>query len=192
MMNKLTLSMKFLILFLMLFVFITCTNTKQNSDDITLNKNGDTVELILRYPSNKLKEIVSYRNNKPFANIGFYENGDTIKQPTSVFIESDSTIFAYIPLNQHISSANIYLGMDSIKWEQPYYLKIHESVTAPLVNLKRSVTFRLRYELVTDGELVGVFACLMDTGQNAIKNFQFRAKLKPVDEPMNKVTLKLE
>lgn len=184
--------MKIQLSFIVLLATIACTNTKQNSNDVTFNKNGDTVEVITRYPSNKVKEIISYRNNKPFANIGFYENGDTIKEPNTIFIEADSTVFAYLPLNQHISSANIYLGMDSIKWEQPYYLKIHESVTAPLVNLKRSVTFRLRYELITDGELVGVFACTMDTGHHVIKNFQFRTKLKPVVEPVNKVTLKLE
>ncbi len=178
------------ILLLFISLLYGCKNSSITNDEVTLNKNGDTVEVIKKYPSQKIKEIINYRSNKPFDNIGFYENGDTIKQPDVIFTEADSTMFAFIPLNKGIRFANIFLGMDSIKWEQPYYLAIHDSVCERLTDLTRSVNFRLRYELITDGEFVGVFQCTLDSAL-ALKYFPFKTKLKQeMPEPTPKVTLR--
>lgn len=169
--------MKMSIVLVVFLILATSCKRNNSADEVTLNKNGDTVEVIKRYASKKIKEIVTYRNNKPVNNIGFYETGDTIKEPDVIFTPADSMLFAYLPRDKNIVSANIYLGMDSIKWEQPYYLRIHDSICEKLTNLNRSVTFRLRSELLTDGEFVGVFDCKIgSTGASTF--FPFKTKIK--------------
>lgn len=157
--------------------FMSCQGGFETRDEITLNKNGDTVEVIKRYPSKKIREIVTYRNNMPVDNIGFYETGDTITEPEVIFTAADSMLFAFLPLRE-INSANIYLGMDSLKYEQTYYLRIHDSICTRLSGLKRSTGFRLRQELLVDQELAGVFECKMKSNEGEPRYFPFRTKIK--------------
>jgi hypothetical protein len=160
-----------------LFLFVSCRQVNQSSDGIKLSDKGDTLEIIKKYPSSKIKTIIYYNDNIPFKNIGFYENGDTIKSPRVVFVPADSSLFAFIPIKKGFTY-DILLGLDSIKYTDTYYQNILKEVCSKLEHLKTSTSFRLRYELVSDSMLKGVFKYIDSTDINApFKYYPFETKI---------------
>ena len=167
-----------LIILTTVYILSSCSNVAKQTDKIKLSTNGDTLEVIKCYPSDSIREIIYYNNNRPKSNIGFYENGDTIKKPDIVFVKSDTSIFAYIPKDSDIYFSSLLIGLDSAKWENPYYRNIKDSTEKRLKKLKGSVYFKYNIELITDNEILGVFQCKMHSDTGTYKYYPFKVKTK--------------
>ena len=147
-----------LIILMSYFLLPSCNNHIEN---IKFDTNGDTLEVVNNYPSKRIKEIVYYKNNRPADNIGFYENGDTIKRLTVVYTKEDSSLFAFIPL-RNAKSYDIYIGIDSGENSETKLAVLH-NLTDKLNHLNSSTTFKLPLEFVYDRELKGVFKSKLDS-----------------------------
>ena len=91
-----------LIIILITTSFVSCTSDK--NPDITFDQNsGDTLQVIKRYSSKKIKEIFQYKNNGPSSSLGFSETGDTLKIPTIMYVKADNILFLYIPIQKKYS-----------------------------------------------------------------------------------------
>jgi hypothetical protein len=156
---------------------LSCQRQQENSITAKLDDNSDTTEIIKKYSSVKVKEIVYYKNNKPFKNVGFFENGNTIKYPSVIFIEPEDKLFIFIPMHQKIAY-EILIGMDSAKAEDTAYDKILADFKKSLGDLKTSRLVPVPNDLVLDSHLVGVFKCKVDTtGETFYYYVPFKAKI---------------
>ncbi len=91
-----------LIIILIATSFVSCTSDK--NPDITFDQNsGDTLQVIKRYSSKKIKEIFQYKDNNPSSSLGFSETGDTLKIPTITYVKADNILFIYIPIQKKYS-----------------------------------------------------------------------------------------
>ncbi len=169
---------KELYIFIISFILTSCNKHDNKTDMIKFNANGDTVEVIKKYPTDSIREIIYYQDNRPISNVGFYENGDTIKKPDIVFIKSDSSIFAYIPKDKNIFFSSLLFGLDSAKWENIYYRTIKDSTENKLRKIKGSVYFKYNFALVTNNEILGVFQCKMESDSGSYKYYPFKVKTK--------------
>ena len=80
-----------------------------SNKDIKLNPNtGDTLEIIKRYSSNKIKEIIYYKNNQPDSNICYLQNGGTINKPKLIYSKLDKSLFVFIPIRKLYSNISIF------------------------------------------------------------------------------------
>lgn len=99
---------------MMFSVFLSCNSIDRQKDSIKLASNRDTLEIIKKYTSGIIREIIYYKNNVPERNIGFNENNDSLKTPSLVSIKGQDSLFAFIPLNKY-QGCDIYFGYDSIR-----------------------------------------------------------------------------
>ena len=79
-----------------------------------LDDNSDTTQVIIRYSSKKIREIVYYKDNRPNRNIGFTEQGDTLTFPRLIHIKSSDSLFAFIPIGLYKRGV-MYYDTDSLK-----------------------------------------------------------------------------
>jgi len=144
------------------YILSSCSKVNKHSDKIRLSNNGDTIEVIKYYPSDSIREIIYYNNNRPKSNIGLYQNGDTIKRLDVTYSKEDSLLFAFIPISNN-KTYDILIGIDSGATEE----KIDRlyDVTKKLKNLKSSISFRVPFEFFSDSLLKGVFKCNNDSGK---------------------------
>ena len=150
---------------IVILILLTFCGSKQKiSDYIKLDINGDTVEVIKKYPSGHVREIVYYKDNVAFSNIGFYENGDSIRNLDVTKFINDSLLFAFVPIRMNIQSYEIVFGADSESFKDPKVQKVLTEFSGKLQDLKVSTLFRYNRILGFDGTIKGVFRCGMDTG----------------------------
>lgn len=104
--------MKFNILILSVALF-SCGPQKKEPANVQLNDSQDTLQVIKRYPSGKVREVITYQSNKPDKNTGFSEGGDTIRFPKLVLVEPGDSLFAFVPLNKYVFG-NLLFSLDSL------------------------------------------------------------------------------
>ena len=157
--------------FCLLFVFIAC-QVPQYNKDITFNGDFDTLTVTNRYASNKIKEIIYYKDNKPTTNIGFLENGDTIKNQRLVFDRIDSSLFIYIPVGTKILDTEIFIGIDSSLAAQGYKPIISTLTKNNSKKIRKSSDLNLKYELIRNNDLKGVLKCMFSDSINKYYPFE--------------------
>jgi hypothetical protein len=167
-----------LIILTLSIILASCNKISKQEGDIKLSSNGDTLEVIKRYNSDSIREIIYYNENRPSNNIGFYENGDTIKKLDVVYSKGDSTLFAFIPTHK-MKTYDILIGMDSIDFKSEAKLDLLHMTTDKLKDLKSSTTFLLPTRFVYDGKLTGVFRCKnVSSGDTIFSYHPFITKVK--------------
>ena len=138
--------------------------------DILLAENADTLKVTKRYVSKAIMEIITYKANKPFKNIGFTEQGDSLKQPTLIYTSTDN-LFVFIPLNK-FKTTDLYFGFDSaraVNGKQPKFR---------IKDLKSSSIIELKQDMIDEPDkIVGAIKC-WDSINNSFNFYPFRIKTK--------------
>jgi hypothetical protein len=130
-------------------LFVACSQDK--NPDITIDQNsGDTLQIIKRYPSKKVKEIVLYKDNTPSTNLGFTEKGDTLKIPKAIYVKADNSIFIFLPGEKNFRRIMVSI----INSEKP------DSNGNRVINIEpkftRSFDIPITPEMIIDKEIQGV------------------------------------
>ena len=129
----------------------SCGHSDFDNSDIRLD-NSDTVQVIRRYPSRTIREIVYYKNNSPIANIGFTEKGDTLKFPRLIYVKAIDSLFVFYPVGQFqdavilfdIDSASIVMGRQPKK----------------TITLNRSTMLKITPEMRSENnKIIGAIKC---------------------------------
>ena len=121
------------IILTIIFLLSSCKFGKQ-TDKVKFASNGDTLEVIKCYPSDRTKEIIYYNNNKPTGNIGFNPDGDTIKFPNAFYSGQDNKVFIFIPIKLNICNYEIIFAVDSATHsDQKKWISLINLLTALLI-----------------------------------------------------------
>lgn len=162
--------MKLYLNFFLVVLFCSCNNIKQNSD-ILVGENLDTLQVIRRYPSKKVREIIYYVNNKPQKNIGFTEKGDTIITPTVIYIKPIDSLFFFVPIGQ-FKNINLLFGYNKelyLEDIKPKYI---------LENFNKSDLLKPNQKMIIDSNTVEVvFECINFDSKN-IDFYPFKIELR--------------
>ena len=166
-----------LIILTLTAIIASCATVDKKVDNIKLDSNGDTLEIIKYYATDSIKEIIYYKNNRPVSNIGFYLDGDTIKKPYVVYSKLDNNMFVFIPYSKRISSYDLIFGVDSAfaadeKRMDKYHILI-DSFHEKMRDLTKSTTITLDSAMVNFGVSKGVLKCKMDTAGQVYKYWGF-------------------
>jgi hypothetical protein len=139
-------------------IFCSCRQPDKGNSDILLDENSDTIEIVKRYPSRKIREIIKYDGNKPHENFAISEQGDTIKFPRVFFIDNADSLFVFIPIGKNFGPAELLFDVDSadIAWgrKPKYVCSIEKSGM-----LKKSVEM-----LSSDNKFRGAFKFVNESG----------------------------
>ena len=166
-----------LIILTLAIIVASCASDDKKVDNIKLDPNGDTLEIVKYYPTDSIKEIIYYQNNRPAINIGFYLDGDTIKRPHVVYSKLDNSMFVFIPYNKRIYSYNIFFVADSAftadKKRMDKYHKLIDGFREKMRDLKRSTNIILDTAIINFGVSKGVLQCKMDTAGQVYKYWVF-------------------
>ncbi len=148
-----TMTKTFISLIILLF-FISC---KTGDSDIKLNSDtGDTLEIVKLYPSNKIQEIITYKNNVPFKNISFSDKGDTLKFPSLVHIVETKELFMSIPLEKKFVDVTILFTSEDTTIKQPIF---------KLEHLKKSTVIPIYKAMVDKNKVKGLIGCKALNGE---------------------------
>ena len=96
----------------MLGLLTSCGQQDDSHGEFIL-QNGDTLKVIKIRTSNDFKEIIIYKDNKPFQSFCIDNQADTIKLPRVLFDKSGDSIFVFIPLTD-FSRKDLYFDKDSV------------------------------------------------------------------------------
>ena len=127
--------MKNLLVLLLLASLKSCTSHDNENKDIKLDsETKDTLEVIKRYPSNKIRQAIQYAENKPKSNVCFSEKGDTINFPRLIHIKQTHNLFLFVPISKNYSNVSlIFSSQDSAATEPIYTIdKIKYSIDIPV------------------------------------------------------------
>ena len=95
-----------------IIVLNSCGDTKENNN-VLLGDNSDTIQVTKEFPRTGFKEIVKYKNNKPFEYICLTYSGDTIKIPNLMLDKTDQMVFAFLPIHKNRKAVEIGIESDS-------------------------------------------------------------------------------
>jgi len=153
---------------LILFIFFV-TSCGQNKD-IKLNSNSDTLQVTKRYASNAIREIVIYKDNRPFSNIGFSVTGDTLKIPTALFNDTCDSLFVFFPINKY-DRIDLDIDRDSTR------TLIGLPIQYRLQDIKHPIMLKVESKMFTGAnEIYGAVTCI-DTNKYRT-SFIFLARQK--------------
>ena len=166
-----------LIILTLTAIIASCATFDKKVDNIKLDSNGDTLEIVKYYHTDSIKEIIYYQNNRPVSNIGFYLDGDTIKKPYVVYSKLDNNMFVFIPYNKRISSYDVIFGVDSAfaadgKCTDKYH-KLISGFHKKMRDLNKSTNITLDTAIINLGISKGVLKCKMDTAGQVYKYWGF-------------------
>lgn len=89
-----------IVLFLLNIFLDSDSGILNDCEDYVLLNNKDTIQVIKKYPGScNWFEVVYYERNKPYKNVGYFENGDTIRSADIVITKENKLIFVFVPLN---------------------------------------------------------------------------------------------
>ena len=166
-----------IIILTVIYLLTSCNRGDNYADKVKFNSNGDTLEVKKFYPSDSIKEIIFYQDNKPVNNIGFYPDGDTIKVPYVVYTKQDSNMFIFIPSKLNICSYDMMFGIDSAlavnQTQLDKFNKLTDSLHAASRELTSSIDIKLNQEILKFGVSKGILRCKMDTGCKVFKFYPF-------------------
>ncbi len=153
----------------LIFIFNSCRQEVNSSVDIKIDSNSDTMEIIKRYPSKTLREIVIYKNNKATSNIGLNEQGDTLKHPQPIYIKSTDSLFVYIPTKYQYAILMFDSDSTNIIMGKPKYR------TEPL---RHSILVGVNSKMYTDNnQMKGAIKC-WDSTDKFFRYFAFLIRTK--------------
>jgi hypothetical protein len=164
-----------LIILTLTAMIASCDTVDKKVDNIKLDSNGDTLEIVKHYPTDTIKEIVYYQKNRPVCNVGFYLEGDTITKPYAVFSKQDNNMFIFIPYNLKIESYDLIFGLDSgvVDAQIDRFHKLTDSLHQSLRHLTKSIDIKLDTAVINFGVSKGVLKCKMDTAGKVYKYWGF-------------------
>jgi hypothetical protein len=149
--------MKKIFLLLIIASLISCDNRTINRD-VKLNPDtGDTLEITKRYSSNKIREIIKYKDNQPNSNTYYLENGDSINHPKFIYLGVGRPSFVFIPIKkyQYISLVFVkgYDAFDSITGT------IDKDRTLKSIEIKNSTDIFIDSTMVSGNYIIGAIKC---------------------------------
>ena len=129
------------------------------------------------YSSDRIKEIIFYRDNKPVSNIGFNPDGDTIKVPYAFYNKQDNNVFIFIPIKLNICNYEILFPLDSATSTDQNKIdefnRLTDSIINAVANSKKSMDIEFNPAIIKYGITIGVLKCKMDSGCNTFKYYPF-------------------
>ena len=132
------------LLFLTLLTSLTsaCLSDKSGTKEtkIIYDSNNDTLELRHLFQNGNVREVIFYRDNHPYRNIGFQNNGDTVDWPNAIMDSDSSQMFIYIPIDKYLHSISYihfrnHLG--DTEEDSTFYGDLTNGYIIPLDKLRR-------------------------------------------------------
>ena len=150
-------------------LFIHSCQRQNSNPDVFRDKNFDTLQIIKRYPSQSVREIIYYESNKPSRNIGFNEQGDTLKIPQVLYVKPDS-VFAYYPLKKY-RYGQVCLVRDSLRQHG-------EAAILDTIDIKGSTMIKLRPGVINKetNKILGILRLAMNDDTYEYRTFEINVK----------------
>ena len=166
--------MKKIFLLLTIVSIISCNNST-NSKDVKLNPDtGDTLEIIKRYSSSKVKEIIKYKNNQPNSSICYIENGDSINFPKLIYLGKNNPLFLFIPINKYQNISLFFLkGFDALDTNTGV---INQGKTLKSIEIKNSINIPIDNSIISGNSIIG--AIRYKDLQEIYRLYKFEEKIK--------------
>lgn len=155
--------MKKIFTLILLSFLISCKSYDSGNKDIKLNPvNGDTLEVIKRYPSNKILEIIKYKDNQPNSNLCYTETDEKIDYPKLIHIIDKKSLYAYIPIEKKYT--DVYIEFESLE-DRPSVPRLI------LHDIKKSTEFPINVLMVDKNKIVGVIKCKSENNSLTFYSF---------------------
>ena len=135
-------------------ILCACGDTKDNNN-VLIGDNSDTIQVTKEFPRTGFKEIVNYKNNKPFEYICLTYSGDTITIPNLMLDKTNQMVFAFLPIHKNRKALEIGIESDST-------LEGSQFRTIPVEN-HSSFEFHLTRDLRTNDTIEGVVKYYSDS-----------------------------